>query len=315
MYSRIIIVFSFLLLNHSAFSQLLKIDPTLLFEKWPIFNEAYIKENKIKRITFDIIDKKDLQEAIDRNLVEVYEFNTQGLLTRNYHTQIKRTIQEEIRNKKNNVVSIKSTFEYDTISYEYAYNSNNDLITTKYHSQNYHEGSYFRYQNHNLTREERYIENYRTLINGQMILDKLSLKYYDSIYTFKTDKQTKQVFYNNEKMPYKETFYYKADDGKLLETSEYLSVANGKIKKHFNYSKNMVQDATMVVDYGNPKQTIINFTYDTNNQLYSEKHTIDNKDYKEIQYIYQEDGSLKSILIRSFDEKNIRIIKIYYEFY
>ena len=65
------------------------------FENQLPFNTEYIKSQNIKSITFDIIDKKDLQVAEDKGLLTYYEFNTNGLLTRFYNTSIIKVIQKE----------------------------------------------------------------------------------------------------------------------------------------------------------------------------------------------------------------------------
>ena len=59
------------------------------------FNTAYIKTHNIKSITFDILDKKDLQVAEDKGLLNYYEFNDIGLLKRFYYTSIAKIIQKE----------------------------------------------------------------------------------------------------------------------------------------------------------------------------------------------------------------------------
>ena len=95
---KILIVFFALSLttyNLPLLSQTLIPTAETAFESQLPFNTEYIKSQKIKSITFDIIDKKDMQVAEDKGLLNYYEFNTNGLLTRFYYTSIIKIIQKE----------------------------------------------------------------------------------------------------------------------------------------------------------------------------------------------------------------------------
>ena len=81
-----ILILSYLLFlitqNSKLISQTLIPTAESAFESQLPFNTEYIKKQKIKSITFDIIDKKDFQVAEDKGLLNYYEFNSNGLLTR-----------------------------------------------------------------------------------------------------------------------------------------------------------------------------------------------------------------------------------------
>jgi hypothetical protein len=95
-FSRFILAFSALIIhNSSLISQTLIPTAETAFESQLPFNTEYIKSQKIKSITFDIIDKKDMQVAEDKGLLNYYEFNPSGLLTRFYYTSIIKIIQKE----------------------------------------------------------------------------------------------------------------------------------------------------------------------------------------------------------------------------
>ena len=104
------------------------------FETQLPFNAEYIKEQKIKSITFDILDKKDLQVAEDKGLLNYYQFNKNGSLSRFYYTTISKIIQKEYfvaaRHHKRRQISAahsytKNEYVYDTISTSYFFNENN----------------------------------------------------------------------------------------------------------------------------------------------------------------------------------------------
>jgi hypothetical protein len=293
-------------------AQLLIHPPDLLFEKFPVFNEKYIQQNNIKKIIFDIIDKKDWQEAEDKDLTEVYEFDENGRLKRKYHTTIKKVIQYETHNKKNKSIITKEIYEYDTVSTEYTYLPN-QIIERNFLPNNYADAHYYKICGKEICKEEKYTEFYRTLSTGTRVLDKVLLRSYDSIATFSYENQIKKVYYNNEKLPYKEKFIYFDKNKRITEISEQLIVTTGYIKKQFFYnSSGNIENATMTVNFGNPENYAIEFNYDEKTQqLISEIHFKNNNKMKEYQYIYsQNNNELYSILIRTFEEKNIRIIKL-----
>ncbi len=299
-------------------AQLLLFSPEYLFEKFPVFNPEYIQKNKIKKIEFDIIDKKDWQEAEDKNLTEVYEFEATGKLKRFYHTSIKKIIRIETQHKKHKNFTTQELFEYDTTSTEYLYQPNLIIERHKFPN-NYTEATYLKFCNSKwICKEEKYIESYRTLSTGNQVLDKLLLKAQDSIVTYEFPNQIKQIYYNNEKLPYKEKFIYFNDKKQITEILEQLIVANGRIKKTFQYhpQKKLILTTQMLIDYGHPESYAIEYQYDEGGRVYSEKHFRNNNALKEYQYIYSENNNeLKSILIRTIEDKNIRIIKLIYEYF
>jgi len=293
-------------------AQLLIHPPDLLFEKFPVFNEKYIQQNKIKKIIFDIIDKKDWQEPEDKDLTEVYEFDENGRLKRKYHTTIKKVIQYETHNKQNKSIITKEIYEYDTISTEYTYLPH-QIIERNFLPNNFTNAHYYKICGQEICKEEIYTEFYRTLSTGTKVLDKVLLRSFDSIATFFYENQIKKVYYNNEKLPYKEKFIYFDKNKRITEISEQLIVTTGYIKKQFFYnSSGNIENAIMTVNFGNPENYAIEFNYDEKTQqLISEIHFKNNNKMKEYQYIYsQNNNELYSILIRTFEEKNIRIIKL-----
>jgi len=109
-------------------AQTLKPTPPSAFEPLLEFNTSFIKQQKIKSITFDIIDKKDFEAPVDRNLTHFYEFDSIGLLKRFYYTNIIKTIEKEHRTgpvyRKRRLISsgsvyFQNEYVYDTISTVY----------------------------------------------------------------------------------------------------------------------------------------------------------------------------------------------------
>ena len=102
--------------------------PETAFEPSHNFNPTVIREKGIRKIVFEILDKKDFEVAVDRSLTETYEFNEDGLMSRFYYTQIARTYEKQITklNRKGQAVSYStSEYLYDTISTSYFYQKGN----------------------------------------------------------------------------------------------------------------------------------------------------------------------------------------------
>jgi hypothetical protein len=133
---KILVVFFILSLvtyHPSIIAQTLIPTAETAFENQLPFNTEYIKSQKIKSITFDIIDKKDLQVAEDKGLLTYYEFNTNGFLTRFYNTSIIKVIQKEYHSEpvyrrgrkiSNGHSYTKNEYVYDTVSTNYFYTDN-----------------------------------------------------------------------------------------------------------------------------------------------------------------------------------------------
>ncbi len=122
----------FLLLLPTIFlAQVLLPTSETSFEPQHNFNPEIIKLKGVKKITFEIIDKKDFEVAVDKNLVETYEFNADGLLTRYYYTNIVKTIEKHIPiyGRRGKVSTrVETEYLYDTVSTCYFYSGKNLVL-------------------------------------------------------------------------------------------------------------------------------------------------------------------------------------------
>jgi hypothetical protein len=291
------------------------------------FNPKVIKANNIRRITFDILDKKDFQVALDKNLIESYDFDTNGMLSRYYYTTIIKTIEKEITTppvyKKRKKISsgeteIMSVYIYDTVSTNYFYAGKN-LILKRYHDGfNYYESRYYRYDSlGNLTKELRFKETNNSkdktffVLGNQVLLSEDSFQYQKY-----SSGQLKCTYLNTEHRPYKEVVTNYDNLGRRKEIFENYTVASWIMQEHkFEY----INDRLSVAKFkGNAHTSIdlkINYEYDAKQELYSEKHY--NKDVleKEVSYITDSgNGLLNSFIIRDPKNKTIRIVKLKYDF-
>src|ERR1700752_626143 len=165
--TKLCLLFYFLILNSQfsiLFSQTLIPTVESAFEPQLPFDDEYIKAQRIKSITFDIIDKKDFQVAEDKGLLNYYEFNDQGQITRFYYTSIAKVIQKEYhsgpvyhhKRKVNNGHSYtKNEYIYDTISTNYYYNEKFLLKLKRYNDGSYYESYYYDYSLEGKIKQEK----------------------------------------------------------------------------------------------------------------------------------------------------------------
>ncbi len=318
----------FVLLFTGAKAQVLIPTPETAFEVQHNFNAEVIKMKNIKRIVFEVVDKADFELVVDKNLVETYEFDTNGQLARFYYTNIIKTIEKQTtvmashgRGRKRtsySTVESHNEYVYDTVSTSYFYSGKN-LILKRYHDGAlFYESRYYRHDSSgNVTKELRFRETNNSkdktifILGGQLLLSEDSLQYkkYSS-------GQLKCILLNNENRPYKEqTINYDSLGNKKSIFEHYTAAAWIMQEQKFNYAGNRL---TMAEFKGNANNEVIikrTYEYDKNNELYTEKQYKNNVLLKELSYVTDEQNKLlNSLVIRDPINKTIRIIKLKYDF-
>jgi hypothetical protein len=303
--------------------QTLKPTPQSAFEPLLEFNTPFIKQQKIKSITFDIIDKKDYEAPIDRNLVHLYEFDTTGLLKRFYYTNIVKTIEKEYHSppvyRKRRLVSngsvyYKNEYVYDTISTTYFY-KNSNLILKRYNDGSYYESRYYNYDAKNrITKERRVKETNLSsdksnfILGNQTIISEDSFQYLDI-----TPRQFKQICLNSENRPYKEIIFNTDSAGNTISKNESYIVAWIIQNTTYTYDKNQL---TSVTFKGNANGDVVlktTYSRDTMDCIYTEKQYKNDVELKEISYITDRvNRRLNSFIMRDPIKKNMRIVKLLY---
>lgn len=291
------------------------------FETQHNFNPEIIKTKGIKKITFEIMDKKDFEIAVDKSLTETYEFNADGKLSRFYFTTIVKTNERQITkiNRKGQAVSYSvNEYVYDTVSTTYFYAGNN-LILKRYHDGlNYYESRYYRYDSlGNLTKELRFKETNNSPDRSLFILGNQVLLSEDSFqYKKFSSGQLKCTFLNSENRPYKERITnYDSLGRKKTENENYTAASWIMQENKFEYQGNHLISAQFE---GNASNKIIlknTYEYDELNELYTEKQFKNDVMLREKSYVTSKaDSLLNSIVIRDPANKSIRIIKLKYDF-
>lgn len=291
------------------------------FETQHNFNPQLIKTKGIRKITFEIIDKKDFEVAVDKSLTETYEFNADGLLSRFYYTTIVKTNERQITkvNRRGQAFSqTMNEYVYDTISTTYFYSGPN-LILKRYHDGvNYYESRYYRYDSlGNLTKELRFKETNNSPDRNLFILGNQVLLSEDSFqYKKFRSGQLKCTFLNNENRPYKERITnYDSLGRKKNEDEHYTAAAWIQQQNVFEYKDKRLVSARFE---GNANNKIIlqnTYEYDEMGELYTEKQFKNELLLREISYVSsKEDSLLNSIVIRDPVNKSIRIVRLKYDF-
>lgn len=323
---RVFFVLSLITQNSSLLSQTLLPTAETAFETQIPFNTEYIKSQKIKSITFDIIDKKDLQVAEDKGLLNYYEFNSSGLLTRFYYTSIIKIIQKEFHTAptyhRRKLVSgghsfTKNEYVYDTVSTTYFYNTDNRLKLKRYNDGSYYESYYYEYsaegkvQNEKRYKETNISENKSEFrLGGQYIISAESYSYQAT-----GKSQLKKTCLNDEGRPYKEIIYTLNDSKKPVSINEQYTVTWITQNSTFVYNtKGQLTKATFKSNSNGDMELLRTYEYDSNDQLLTEKQFKNGTLQKEISYITDTYGRVNSYIIRDPSNKTIRITKLLYQY-
>lgn len=292
------------------------------FETQHNFNPAVIKAKGIKRIVFEILDKKDFEVAVDKSLTEVYEFNPNGKLSRFYFTTIVKTLERQITRtdrRGNRFTQSIPEYVYDTVSTTYFYGANDNLILKRYHDGlNYYESRYYRYDSlGNLTKELRFKETNNSPNKGLFILGNQVLLSEDSFqYKKFSTGQLRCIYLNNENRSYKEKVTnFDSSGHKIKEEEHYTAASWIRQDNTFEYKSGRLIMAQFEGNAHN-KVTLKNtYEYDEINELYSEKQYRNDLLLREISYVTSKsDTLLNSIIIRDPINKTMRIVKLRYEF-
>ena len=304
-------------------AQVLIPTPETAFEPQHNFNAAFIKSKGIRKITFDIIDKKDFEVPVDKNLTEVYEFDAQGRLSRFYYTVIVRTVEKQItsvtKKGKKTVRSSRTVSEhvYDTVSTSYFY-SGERLVLKRYHDgQSYYESRYFRYDSAgNITREMRFRETNNSPDRSYFVLGNQVLLSQDSFqYVRFSPRQMKCTALNSENRPYKQKVIDYDSLGRKVGVREHYTAASWITQEStFTYEKWRLSSARFS---GNASSSIVLrnvYEYDADNELYGEKQYRNDVLTREISYVTEKPALLlNSFVIRDYVNRTMRIIKLRYD--
>lgn len=319
--------FFFFVLCINSFSQTLYPTAEAAFEPQLPFNSEYIKANKVRSITFDIIDKKDLQVAEDKGLLNYYEFNAQGKIARFYYTTIAKVIQKEYhtgavykgRRKISNGHSYtKNEYIYDTVSINYYYTDSLKLKLKRYNDGQYYESYYYDYTPEGQVKSEKRCREtnvspnkYEFKLGSQLVISEESFSYQNT-----GKNQVKKICSNDEGRAYKEVIYNYNKEQKITLINEQYIVAWIIQQTSFVYNEEgRLISAVYKGNTNGDQEESRTYDYDANGCVLTEKQYKNGVLQKEISYVTDANKKLNSYLIRDPNQKNIRIVKLYYQYY
>lgn len=323
----IFFLFIFACLSTLSFSQPLLPTSESAFEVQLPFNKSYIKQNNIKSITFDIIDKKDMQVAEDKDLINYYEFNKDGQLTRFYYTVISKIIQKEFHHDavyrkrkkiRNGYSYTKNEYIFDTVSTNYFYNEKKQLILKRTNDGVFYESYYYDYNSEGKVIKERRCKetNVSPIKNEFKLGSQLTLSEESYTYNSTGKNQYKKTCLNDENRPYKEMIYNCNDSNKVVNITEQYIVTWLSQKTNFEYDKdNQLKKASYTSNSNGQQTTTKTYECDSANCLLTEKHFKNDLLLKEISYVTDKNKKTTSYIIRDPNEKTIRIVKLFYKYY
>lgn len=292
----------------------------------PNFNPDYIRSHQIRGIVFDILDKKDLQIAVDKGLIHHYEFNEKGYLTRFYYTSISKTIVKEIHTapvyRKRKKISdggvvYRNEYIYDTVSTHFFYDEKSRLMLKRYRDGNYYEATYYTYDSlGNTLREYKCKE---TNISQDKSVFQLGVQNVLSdenfTYEYTGPRQIKKKSLNDEKRTFKETILNYNED--LQRVSEYENFIATFITQSCKYKYNTKGQMIEKIFESNSNGKIEikeTFEYDQHDNLLTQKQYKNGVLMNELSYILDENTRLvNSFLNRDHINKSIRITKVEYK--
>lgn len=318
-----------LLILNQLTAQLITPDHTTVFKKEYTFSPEHIKKNQIKKVVFEILDKKDYEAPVDKNLVEHYEFNSSGHITRFYYTDIVKTIEKQVtvpptykgrRKVKNGYSYAVNDYIYDTISITNLFNNANKLLMKRNHIGNgFYETRYYQYDSTlHMVQEERFKETNVSPNKSDFILGNQVLLSKDSMRAVTYgDNQVKIVYFNSEKRPYKEQIIIKKNGNVTSINESYIAASWIQQNQEFEYnSKGQLTSAIFNSNANVSLSYKHTFDYDKNGWLLTEKRYKNNVLLTESSFVNDTNSALvNSIVIRDFVNKSIRIIKLKYAYF
>ncbi len=321
-----------LLPTANCFSQIIAPSPYEIYTIEPKFNRTFIKQNKIKTISASVVDKPDGEIIRDKGLAQVFAFDMNGNLTRQYYNEITSLEKTEIEipavYKKGRVIKKSHTkidyqYQYDTLGTEFFYTSNGYLKMKRVCIGNFYNTTYYEYFGDGLVSRQTLCKETNIAKSGEPF--KLGVQTVISGEKFEyetlTPTQIKKRFLNDEGKPYKQGILNFsapiAIGGQPMDESYEFTV--GFIRSGVTYKYDLqgrLTEKTMTDNSSGNSIEKITYEYDANGNVTAEKRFKNGTQTDEIVYLYDEAKRLMtSQIVRQIQKASIKIVKYEYEFY
>ncbi len=326
-YKTVIACFALFCFQETLIAQILLPNSENAFGSMIPFNGPYIQQHRIKSITCDIVDKKDLQVAENIRFVNRYEFNKNGQLQLFYNTQLLKIIEKEIHHdavyRKRKIIrraytSTKSIPIFDTMSTVCVYDELKQIRIKRMNEGLFYDSYYYDYHSDGkLQKEMRYKETNATSCKHDFkIGTQINISEEHFEYKLINKHQYKKTCFNNENRPYKEIIFNLNDDDQIINITEQYIVTWLKQTYSFEYNaKHQLTKAISISNSNGLKTLLKTYEYDSNDCLLTEKEYKNDMLIKEISYLTDSSKKITSYIIRDPNEKTMRIVKLTYTLY
>jgi YD repeat-containing protein len=286
---KLYIVIFLLFITNFSMSQMLDNSKGETFSNTPFFNTAFIKLNKVERITGYYSSKSELESITKSNNIYVYQFNQNGELIKEFKTKDNDTIVSQYEYDKNgNLSQIRKSDKYGFHSYHFKYDSIHRIISQEY---------------------RRDINKSTDKTNFE-----LNKSYYISSEFYRYENTPiglKKLYYNSKNKIFKTEFFYRDEDGYLLKQDHQLKTGSGRGITTYKYGdKGLLTEKFTETHIIGKTSTKMVFEYDEFENVLAQ-HYYRNETYlTEYQIIYNEKTMLLSaILTRDVKLNFITILK------
>ncbi len=292
------------------------------------FNPDVVKQNKIKSIVLDMVDKPDGSIIIDRDATQGFEFDTNGKVVRYYYTLLARTETQEVDvpavKKHGRIIRPASTrtilkYVNDTVFANVFYDDESRVITKRTRIGDYYDAYYYEYNEKGKIKKETHCRE--TNISENKNEFRLGVQTVLSSETFEyeqlTPVQIKKKCINDEGREYKKAIIsYDTKGNKLYENYDFIvSWMHEESDYEYNEQNYLVKKIYINNQSGEVRLESI-YEYDANGSLTSEKKMKGTEVLNEVSYLFDDATKLvKSQIDRDFKNASIGIVKYAYTYY
>jgi hypothetical protein len=324
-------VLLFVLFTSSTFqlcAQLLKNIPVQISTTEPVFNADYIRSKHIRSVTADIVLKPDNRTIQDKGIINRFEFDSLGRISRFLYTTVKGSSEKEVFHpavrKKGRIVrkaytTSQFTYVHDTVSTSFFYDKKNRMKLKRIHDGLYYFAWYYEYDSlGRIIKEIRTKETNGNLMGNDFIIGVQNIISEETYqYEKLTARQVKKLCLNDEGRMYKYVILNYNEKGELVNEDHQFLVSS--IINKYDYLYTEKKQLFEIVHRTNSNgETIAKslFEYDSRGNFIGEKRFKNSIQLNEISYLFDEKGEyLRSKVNRNFPEKYIEIVKYSYLYY
>ena len=294
------IILFLLIIVGGSYAQILELNRPLFTDE-PFFNAKFISKNKVKSITGSRSSKKVKDIIRTKGLDFYYEFNKEGLLTKQIATFLIAENKKDTNiityhyGASNRLDYIRKSDNYGYFSYHYKYDEINNLVNQ----------TYCRDENMCDYKGDFYIRNQYVINTDSFSYERLS------------NTQLKKLYYNSYNKVYKEEFFYYNELGNLIEEYSKYIIGNKKSKITYEYDeKGRISNVVSVQNLNLNEKIKEVYIYDDLDNILEIKVYLNDKYKTSKQYLYDKKTMLLTAqLIQEVETEFVQIIQYKYTFY